>query len=71
MTPSSLGVRMPARRVGDRALDAGEGRLEHFAADLADPSAVGQVIDRALEAFGGLDVLVVTTPAARARTCGR
>jgi len=39
------------------ALDAGEGRLEHFAADLADPSAVGQVIDRALEAFGGLDVL--------------
>jgi NAD(P)-dependent dehydrogenase (short-subunit alcohol dehydrogenase family) len=39
-------------------LDALGGELVHVAADLMDPGAPAAVIDRAVEAFGGLDVLV-------------
>jgi NAD(P)-dependent dehydrogenase (short-subunit alcohol dehydrogenase family) len=39
-------------------LDALTGDLVHVAADLMDPDAPAAVIDRALQAFGGLDVLV-------------
>jgi NAD(P)-dependent dehydrogenase (short-subunit alcohol dehydrogenase family) len=39
-------------------LDALTGDLVHVAADLMDPYAPAGVIDRAVETFGGLDVLV-------------
>jgi NAD(P)-dependent dehydrogenase (short-subunit alcohol dehydrogenase family) len=39
-------------------LDALPGELVHVAADLMEPDAPDEVIDRAVEAFGGIDVLV-------------
>jgi 3-oxoacyl-[acyl-carrier protein] reductase len=38
-------------------LDGGE-RLQHVAADLADPAAPGRVVEHAVATFGALDVLV-------------
>lgn len=35
------------------------GRLQHIEADLGDPSAPRQVIEKAIEAFGAVDALVV------------
>ncbi len=34
-------------------------RLQHIEADLGDPDAAGEVIERAIEAFGAVDALVV------------
>ena len=39
-------------------LDALDGELVHVAVDLMDPTAPAEVVARAVEAFGGLDVLV-------------
>jgi NAD(P)-dependent dehydrogenase (short-subunit alcohol dehydrogenase family) len=39
-------------------LDALDGELLHVPADLMDPDAPAEVIARAVEAFGGLDVLI-------------
>jgi NAD(P)-dependent dehydrogenase (short-subunit alcohol dehydrogenase family) len=40
------------------AFDALDGEIVHVAADLMDSDAPARVIDRAVEAFGGVDVLV-------------
>jgi NAD(P)-dependent dehydrogenase (short-subunit alcohol dehydrogenase family) len=48
-----------ASRTRTPALDALAGeRLLHVSADLAQPTAPAEVVARALEAFGGIDVLV-------------
>ena len=39
-------------------LEALEGEVVHFAADLMDPEAPGAAVERAVEHFGALDVLV-------------
>ena len=45
-------------RNGSAGLDALDGELLHVPADFMDPDAPAEVIARAVEAFGGLDVLV-------------
>jgi NAD(P)-dependent dehydrogenase (short-subunit alcohol dehydrogenase family) len=53
------GVRVVATSRGRTPdLDELEGELLHVPADLMDPDAPAEVIARAVEAFGGLDVLV-------------
>jgi NAD(P)-dependent dehydrogenase (short-subunit alcohol dehydrogenase family) len=45
-------------RTSSEELDALSGELLHVPADLMDPAAPAEVVARALEAFGGLDVVV-------------
>ena len=42
-----------------RALGAAEDRVEHVALDLADAASTGLLVDRAVERFGHVDVLIV------------
>jgi NAD(P)-dependent dehydrogenase (short-subunit alcohol dehydrogenase family) len=56
---ASEGVRVvAASRSRSDELDAVPGDVLHVAADLADPAAPAEVIARAVEVYGGLDVLV-------------
>ncbi|MGA6161462.1 SDR family oxidoreductase [Amycolatopsis magusensis] len=61
-SPHDAGQPWGADPVGDagivEALGGESGRLRHIAADFADARAPGQVIARAVEAFGAVDVVV-------------
>ena len=54
------GVRVVA--VSRSAMPDLDGELVHVPVDLMDPDAPAEVIARAVEAFGGLDILVNTRP---------
>src|SRR5215831_13272346 len=48
----------PARRLEEEMRAAGGGRCTAYRLDVRDPAAVEEVADRAVEALGGVDVVV-------------
>src|SRR5437868_5529140 len=61
-------LRDAAEELGRRGGSAASDRVLPVVADVSSPDGVDQVIDRTVEAFGGLDVLVNNVGAARGGT---